>query len=187
MNLILASASPRRSELLAREGVDFTVSPSGVEEYPAGTFPPRELAEKNASLKAKDQSVKNPGQWVLGSDTVVVINETTLGKPIDLDEGARMLRLLSGNWHEVVTGVSLICDDREIVFHEVTKVRFKELSDQDIANYQAQVPVLDKAGGYAIQEGGERIVAEVSGCRDNVMGLPVHRVVAELKQLTLHS
>ena len=181
VKLILASGSPRRSELLAREGVDFVVQPSGVEELLANSLEPVELARENSLLKARDISSKNPDAVVLGSDTVVVIDGHTLGKPQDLKEGAEMLRSLSGCWHEVVTGVALLSQEREEVFHETTRVRFKELSEKDIADYHAKVHVLDKAGGYAIQDGGEQIIAEVDGCRDNVMGLPVARVVTELK------
>ncbi|MGJ8723801.1 MAG: Maf family protein [Roseibacillus sp.] len=181
MKLILASGSPRRSELLAREGIDFLVQPSGVEELAANSREPVELARENSLLKARDISAKNPEAIVLGSDTVVVIDGHTLGKPQDLDEGAEMLRSLAGNWHEVVTGFAILKGEREEVFHEATRVRFKELSEQDIKDYHAKVHVLDKAGGYAIQDGGELIIAEVDGCRDNVMGLPVTRVVTELK------
>ena len=181
MKLILASGSPRRSELLTREGVEFIVQPSGVDELPANSREPVQLARENSLLKARDISAKNPEALVLGSDTVVVIDGNTLGKPKNLAEGAEMLRSLSGNWHEVVTGFALMTHDREEVFHETTRVRFKELSESDIADYHAQVQVLDKAGGYAIQDGGEQIIAEVDGCRDNVMGLPVTRVISELK------
>lgn len=185
MTLILASASPRRSELLAREGVRFRVVPSEIEEHAAGSLPPIELARANALLKARDIAIDRNGDLVLGSDTVVVVDERTLGKPRDLAEGAEMLRLLAGRWHEVVTAVALVTGKQELVFHETTRVRFLELTDQEIADYQARVQVLDKAGGYAIQEGGERIIAEVDGCRDNVMGLPVSRVVSELKNFSI--
>lgn len=181
MKLILASGSPRRSELLTREGVDFVVQPSGAEELLANSRGPIELARENSLLKARDVLVKNQDAVVLGADTVVVINGHTLGKPRDLEEGATMLRSLAGRWHEVVTGFALLVKDHEEAFHETTRVRFKELRDEDIADYHAKVHVLDKAGGYAIQDGGERIIAEVDGCRDNVMGLPVGRVLAELK------
>ncbi|MBK1832791.1 Maf family protein [Roseibacillus ishigakijimensis] len=182
MKLVLASGSPRRRELLAREGVTFTVFPSPVEEHAPGALPPVELARANALLKARDIFAGERSAVVLGSDTVVVVDDRTLGKPRDLAQGAEMLRLLAGRWHEVVTGVALLSPQGEEVFHETTRVRFKELSDEEIADYQARVEVLDKAGGYAIQDGGERIIAEVVGCRDNVMGLPVSRVVEELQK-----
>lgn len=185
MRLILASGSPRRSELLNREGLDFEVKPSPVEELAVNSCEPTELARQNALLKSRDvfnREHDHPvGRVVLGADTVVVINGRTLGKPRDLAEGAEMLRALSGRWHEVVTGVALLATDQEKVFHETTRVRFKDLSTEAIADYHAKVEVLDKAGGYAIQDGGELIIAEVDGCRDNVMGLPVSRVVTELK------
>lgn len=155
---------------------------SGVEELAPNSIAPVPLARENALLKARDIFTKNPAALVLGSDTVVVIEDQTLGKPVDLEEGAQMLSLLSGRWHEVVTAVAIISSNQEEVFHETTRVLFKKLSEEDIAAYQNQVHTLDKAGGYAIQDGGERIIAEVEGCRDNVMGLPVRRVVAELKK-----
>lgn len=184
MTLILASASPRRSELLAREGVSFQVIPSGIEEHAAGSLPPVELARANALLKARDIAAGRRGDVVLGSDTVVVVDDRTLGKPCDLAEGAEMLRLLAGRWHEVVTAVALVTEGRESLFHETTRVRFLDLDDEQIADYQARVHVLDKAGGYAIQDGGERIIAEVDGCRDNVMGLPVSWVVSKLENFS---
>lgn len=183
MNLILASGSPRRKELLAREGVKFEVESSGVEEFPANSMEPVALARENALLKARDVFSRKSDSVVLGADTVVVIGGQTLGKPKDLVEGAEMLRLLSNNWHEVVTAVALLSENGEEVFHETTRVCFRELSESDIAAYHAEVEVLDKAGGYAIQSGGERIIAEVEGCRDNVMGLPVGRVLTELQKI----
>ena len=181
MNLILASASPRRSELLAREGISFEIVPSGIEELPVGSLPPVELAVENALLKARDIAASYSEALVLGSDTVVVIDGETLGKPKDLEEGAEMLRSRAGRWHEVVSGVALVAKGQEVSFYETTRVCFKPLSEEEITDYQNRVHVLDKAGGYAIQDGGERIIAEVEGCRDNVMGLPVNRVVTELK------
>ena len=177
--LILASGSPRRKELLTREQVEFSVQPSSVEELLAGTMEPILLAKENALLKASEVAKSFPEICVLGADTVVVIDGVTLGKAVDLEDGAKMLRLLSGGWHEVVTGCALLMGRRKSVFHQVTRVRFRDLSEDDIANYHSQVEVLDKAGGYAIQEGGELIIAEVEGCRDNVMGLPVRRVLEE--------
>lgn len=184
VNLILASGSPRRRELLAREGVAFEVRPSGVEELAPNSVEPVTLARENALLKARDIAEQHQEAIVLGSDTVVVIDGTTLGKPMNLEEGVGMLKSLSGRWHEVVTAVALLSEGKEEVFHETTRVLFKKLSEEDIAQYHADVEVLDKAGGYAIQEGGERIIAEVDGCRDNVMGLPVGRVVNELKNFS---
>ena len=184
VELILASGSPRRRDLLAREGVKFEVQVSGIEELAPNALEPVSLARENALMKARDIFIRNVGATVLGADTVVVVDGRTLGKPKDLVEGAEMLRLLSGRWHEVVTGVALLSRTCEEVFHETTRVRFKVLWEEEIADYHARVHVLDKAGGYAIQDGGERIIAEVEGCRDNVMGLPVERVVDELTQIS---
>lgn len=158
---------------------------SGVDELPPGALPPMELARENALIKAQDIFSCHPNDCVLGADTVVVIEGQTLGKPRDLAEGARMLRLLSGRWHEVVTGVALLAPEREEVFAVETRVRFRDLKESDIADYHAKVHVLDKAGGYAIQDGGERIIAEVDGCRDNVMGLPIGQVLSALENFSL--
>jgi septum formation protein len=167
--------------LLAREGLTFIVSKPGVDKFLPGTQSARELAEANAALKARDVAAGFTENIVLGADTVVAIEDRVLGKPQDLAEGVEMLRALSGRWHEVVTGVALVLYDRCTVFSETTRVRFKSLSEDDILRYHQEVNVLDKAGGYAIQDGGDRIIEEVQGCRDNVMGLPVTRVLEKLQ------
>lgn len=183
MKLILASGSPRRSELLAREGIAFTIIPAEVEELKGGSLPAEELALTNASLKARDVAQSHQNDLIMGADTIVVVEGQVLGKPRDLDEGAQMLRILSGKWHEVITGVALVSGGKESLFAETTRVRFQILSEKDILDYHERVHVLDKAGGYAIQDGGDCIIAEVEGCRDNVMGLPVQRVIESLKNL----
>lgn len=185
MKLILASGSPRRRELLAREGVDFEVITSGVDELLPNSRAATDLARENAFLKAREVFTQHPDRVVLGADTVVVVEGNTLGKPRDLTEGVAMLRELSGRWHQVVTAVALLSPNQKLVFHEETQVLFHELSDEDIKSYQEEVHVLDKAGGYAIQEGGEKVIQEVRGCRDNVMGLPVNQVLLRLKEMAL--
>ncbi|MDP0492636.1 MAG: Maf family nucleotide pyrophosphatase [Verrucomicrobiota bacterium JB023] len=184
MKLILASGSPRRSELLSREGFDFEVIPSAAEELLGGAMEPVALSVENARRKAVLVREQTQGGVVLGADTVVVVEGETLGKPADLNEGREMLRKLSGRWHEVITGVALLAEGREKLFHEISRVRFHSLSEDAITDYHSRVQVLDKAGGYAIQEGGEMIIAELDGSRDNVMGLPVKLVQEELAQLT---
>jgi septum formation protein len=159
----------------------FIVAKPEVAELQPGEHPARELAEGNAALKAKDIATDFPENVVLGADTVVAIEGRVLGKPQDLEEGAEMLRALSGRWHEVITGVALQLRERREIFAETTRVRFKSLSEDDILSYHEDVEVLDKAGGYAIQDGGDRIIEEVAGCRDNVMGLPVTRVLEKLQ------
>lgn len=160
------------------------VVPAQVEEFGAGKMDAEELALANASLKARDVARIYPDTMVLGADTVVVIHGQVLGKPRDLAEGAEMLRMLSGQWHEVITGVAFVLDGQETTFAESTRVRFQTLSEKDILNYHTIVHVLDKAGGYAIQDGGDCIIAEVDGCRDNVMGLPVSRVTEFLNNFS---
>lgn len=184
VKVVLASGSPRRSELLAREGLTFLVVPAQVEESKEVTTTPEDLALANASLKAGAIAPDYPDVAVLGADTIVVLEGRIFGKPRSLPEGAEMLRALSGRWHEVLTAVSIMHQGEKVLFAEETRVRFNRLSEETIQDYHRQVDVLDKAGGYAIQESGELIIAEVDGCRDNVMGLPVARVLEALQNLT---
>ncbi len=179
--LVLASGSPRRQELLRREGIRFSTEVTNVPELEGGEAAPVPLAQENARRKAKAGLAKHPEAIVLGADTIVVLKGETLGKPCDLAQGAEYLRRLSGETHEVITAVALYWAEGELEKYESSKVTFLNLSEEDIAAYHRDVEVLDKAGGYAIQEGGERIIAKVSGCRDNVMGLPVSLVSQMLK------
>ncbi len=184
--LLLASESPRRRELLRKAGIAFgiAVPEGGVEELKEHADP-RLLAKINAERKAAAVAERHPGKLVLGADTIVVCGGRIIGKPRDLDDAASILALLSGKVHEVITAVALICKDGNIrdVWCETTRVHFRQLSDDDIAGYLRLVPVLDKAGAYAIQEYGERIVEAVEGDLDNVIGLPVAAVMAHLKTL----
>jgi septum formation protein len=178
--LILASGSPRRRELLRERGVEFEVVTAGVAELDAATSPglaPAELAIANARLKAAAVTRLRPGRWVLGADTVVALAGRIFGKPASLEEAGDFLRALSGRTHEVMTGVTLLSPEGgEASFHEISHVTFRILSDDIITRYLAEVPVLDKAGGYALQERGEWIVAGVAGSRTNVIGLPVEKL-----------
>ena len=170
--IILASGSPRRRELLAEMGVRFEVVTAEVEELSAG-LAPVELAVENARLKAQAVAAVQKGRWVLGADTVVALGARVLGKPGSLEEAAEFLRALSGRGHEVITGCALVAPDGGVeIFHDVTRVTFRALNEEVIARYLAEVHVLDKAGGYALQERGEWIVAGVAGSRSNVIGLP---------------
>lgn len=178
---MLASSSPRRRELLARAGVRFEVVISPAEEIHDATMRPDLLCEANAVLKAAAVAEQRPEATVIGSDTLVFIDRTPLGKPVDLGEARQMLRRLSGRTHQVCTGVCVIAPGGERrVFHEITEVRFRDLDEQVIETYISLVNPLDKAGAYGIQEFGEMIVAEISGSFENVMGLPVERVVEAL-------
>lgn len=176
--MILASASPRRSDLLSQAGISFRVEPARVEEREDTAGDPVEIVCHNAELKAAEVAGRFPGEWVLGADTVVALEERILGKPRDEKDAFGMLRRLSGKTHRVHTGVCLLSPEgKREVFAESTKVTFHALADADIRNYIRDVPVLDKAGAYALQDQGERIVSRVGGSRSNVIGLPVEAVL----------
>ena len=176
--VILASVSPRRRELLRQVLPDFTVVESMATELHDATLGPRRLCEVNAERKAMSVAERYPDHLVLGADTLVFLEDQPLGKPTDLDEARTMLSRLSGRIHQVVTGVCLVhrTGARARLFSEVTYVRFRTLEAVDIEEYLAQVPVLDKAGSYAIQHEGHRIVDLVEGSLSNVIGLPVEAV-----------
>lgn len=181
MPIVLASASPRRSELLEKAGVVFDVIPSPAEEIHDAEMAPGFLCELNAALKAEAVAVMRPDAMVIGADTLVFIDGIPLGKPVDLTEARFMMRRLSGRSHQVCTGVCVIAPSGErSMFHDLTEVVFKDLTDEEIDDYFALVNPLDKAGAYGIQEHGERIVCEIRGSFENVMGLPVDKVIEAL-------
>lgn len=177
--LVLASASPRRRDLLVAAGIGFETDSAGIDEITEGPSP-EHVAVENAVRKAEAVSPRHPGRIVLGSDTVVSLDGLLFGKPSDNDEAEWMLRALSGRVHEVVTGVCLIRDTDRRVFHETTRVRFRPEHEIDFAAYLLRIDPTDKAGGYSAQEDGGELIASISGCRDNVIGLPVRRLLAEL-------
>ena len=180
MRLVLASGSPRRRELLEREGLEFEVIPSPADELGPEEASWDELCELNAVLKAR--AVPVDGAWVIGADTLVQVGGRVLGKPRDLSDAREMLRTLSGREHEVRTGVCVVDPEGAAhAFQEITRVRFHELDEAAIDAYFARVDPLDKAGAYGIQEHGERIVAGIDGDYDNVVGLPVRRLLGLLR------
>lgn len=172
--VVLASASPRRSELLSHLPVDFTVFPSDASEVHNEQLTVREVCMVNAYRKARAVAKQFPDHLVLGADTLVALNNRLYGKPADITEAERMLSELQGKTHEVVTGVCLMHLRSHSVktFSETTWVTFKELDPEDIHNYVMKVATLDKAGAYAIQEFGDLLVAGLDGSYDNVVGLP---------------
>jgi septum formation protein len=181
--LILASSSPRRAELLRQLPLKFRVVPSNATELWHEHLSPLELCQLNAHRKARAVAKKNPDALVLGADTLVFLRNEILGKPRDLAEAKRMLTMLTGRAHQVVTGVSLIHlrAHRERIFAVSTDVLFRSFSEATVADYLAKVDPLDKAGAYAIQQHGEWLVSEIAGSFSNVVGLPLERLESELK------
>lgn len=218
--IVLASASPRRQELLKNAGVEFVVKPANIREVRNHGESARAFAERMAKEKAravwnvlgpkglttkvtKLHEGKQDSKFVLGADTVVVIQSTgvgrapadcgatgvlpvddelVLGKPIDANDAARMLRLLSGREHQVITGVCLIAPGFEDVRSETTAVYFSEITEREVRNYIASGEPMDKAGAYAIQGGASRWIAKIEGDYSNVVGLPVDLVLKMLRE-----
>jgi septum formation protein len=181
MGLILASASPRRSELLRKARLVFRVEPAHVPEERTDGEDPMEYAKRLASDKARAIAAKHPNDIVLGADTIVIADGHVLEKPMDEADAARMLRMLSGRTHEVTTGVCLCGPHVEVVETETTRVVVAELSEQEIADYIHTGEPMDKAGAYGIQGMFSRWVTGVEGDYSNVVGLPIARVCRMLK------
>ncbi len=181
MPLILASASPRRAELLRNAAINFTIEAAHVAEQPFPNEAPLEYAQRLAHDKARAMFAGHRDSAVLGADTVVVVDEDLLEKPIDDDDAARMLRLLSGRTHQVITGVCLVAPAFERTEAEITQVVFSPLSEDEIAYYVQTGEPMDKAGAYAIQGIASRWVEHIEGCYFNVVGLPLPRVYRMLK------
>jgi septum formation protein len=181
--LILASASPRRVELLKQLKLDFQVVPSDASEMFDDQLSPLELCQLNAHRKARLVAKKYPDAMVLGADTLVFLKDEIMGKPADVAEARRMLGRLQGRTHQVVTGVSLIHLRalRERTFAVSTEVTFHPLTADQINLYLSKMNPLDKAGAYAIQEHGDTIVAEISGSFSNVVGLPLEMLKEEIR------
>jgi septum formation protein len=180
--LILASASPRRQELLRSAGVAFTVQPADINETPRAGEAPRDCAERLAREKALAVLKSRPQQCVLGADTIVVVDDIILGKPRGADDAGRMLRLLSGRTHEVITGVCLAASAFEDTRSATTRVTMCEVSDEEIRSYIATGEPTDKAGAYAIQGIASRWIPRIEGDYSNVVGLPVALVYAMLRE-----
>jgi septum formation protein len=204
--LILASASPRRQELLRNAGIAFTVDPADIDETPLAGEAAQACAERLARAKARAVHKHHPQDFILGADTIVVIDDVILGKPRDADDAARMLRLLSGRKHAVITGVCLIFPAKqhsspsakeaaplrssrqqpaiplERTSAETTVVIMSEISDDEILAYVATDEPMDKAGAYAIQGIASRWIPRIEGDYSNVVGLPVARVYSMLRE-----
>jgi septum formation protein len=195
--LILASASPRRQDLLRSAGISFSVQPADIDEAPLLGEVARNYAHRLAREKASFVARLHPHRFVLGADTIVVVDEIILGKPRDAADAVRMLRMLSGRTHEVITGVSLArpassgesdqpqlrAENRELRTEiQSTLVAVSELSDDEIHRYVATGEPMDKAGAYAIQGMASRWISRIEGDYSNVVGLPVALVYRMLRE-----
>ena len=175
--IILASASPKRKQLLAEAGYKFTVQPADIDEsaFPSDGVSPCEYAEQLALAKAKNISDKFPDSIVIGADTVVDFNGEIIGKPADEKEAERITRKLFSRPHKVITAVAVVRlnDSTEIIESDTTIVYPKKLSDEQIAGHIKSQSWRDKAGAYAIQETGDEFIKKIDGSLTNVMGLPM--------------
>ena len=182
--LILASESPRRKYLLKQTGLSFKVIPSRIDEtkIPRSKSSPSDYVRVLAEAKANDISVKYPGNWVIGADTIVLIENMILGKPDSKDDARNMLKQLSGKTHQVLTGYAIVCRSKGRSFSDTvtTQVLFKNLTEAEIEWYIHTQEPFDKAGAYAIQGLGTFIVKSITGSYTNVVGLPVCEVVEHL-------
>ena len=182
--IILASKSPRRKELLSLMGIkDFKVVVADIIETIDGKLSPPKIVENLSYQKAcavSNLCCKN--DIIIGADTLVFFNNTVLGKPSSPDDAVRMLSLLSNGWHKVISGICVINHDRIIVDHEITEVKFKQLSNSEIQNYVATGEPLDKAGAYGIQGLASLFVERINGDFYNVMGLPICKLGEMLKK-----
>ena len=185
--ITLASASPRRRDLLAQANINFEVCPADVQEFDDPRAEPAALVHHNANLKANALANAKPTALVLGSDTTVSLKERILGKPTDLNAARTMLKELSGQTHTVYTGVALMCRQLKLddVFVETSEVTFKTLNDDTITEYFNIVNPLDKAGSYGIQAGRELIIDHYEGSLANIMGLPIESLLKRLEDLGL--
>ena len=186
MQLILASQSPRRQELLGLITPDFSVCPADIDEALDGSADLADEVARLAAGKARAVADLYPQAAVVGSDTLVVLDGRALGKPADAQDACRMLGLLSGRTHEVMTGLALYVPGQGMRTDTVvTRVRFADLSDEEIASYVASGEPMDKAGAYGIQGLGARFIEGIAGDYYSVMGLPVRRLYALMRQMDL--
>jgi septum formation protein len=183
MHLVLASGSPRRADLLRAAGIPFEVFPVEVDERFRPGEKPEHAVARLAEAKAVIAAASHPDAVVLGADTTVVVRGEALAKPADAEDAARMLRLLSGRSHDVLTGICLWREGRRLVHVEPTRVRMAELGESDIAWYVSTGEPFDKAGGYAVQGLASRFIEGIDGSYSNVVGLPIASVYGLLKEL----
>src|SRR6202166_4864547 len=180
--LVLASASPRRQELLRNAGFAFEVQPADIPENVLPGEDAKKYAERLAREKALAVSLQHPHDTVLGADTIVAVDGQLLGKPANSADAARMLHLLSGRDHEVITGICLVVKGQPFVASETTRVTVDRITDKEIADYVATGEPMDKAGAYAIQGIASRWIPRIEGDYSNVVGLPVALLYAMLRE-----
>ena len=179
--IILASGSPRRAEILGFSGVEFEKQVADIDETEKPGEKPDAYVKRLAVEKASHIAEKNPDRIVLGADTTVVIDELIIAKPVDLNDARRMLKLLSGRWHEVLTGVSLVRNEQIVSDVQTTKVKFGEMNDEEIEFLVQKGEPLDKAGAYAVQAQASLFIEKIVGDYWNVVGLPINLVYNLLK------
>lgn len=180
--VILASSSPRRKELLQTAGVEFEIHVKDVDEsVPEGT-PPADAAKMTAAKKAAAIAEEYKKDIVIGADTIVVADGRILGKPKDKADAVNMLKMLSGIEHEVITGVCILCGDEKDCFAQISRVKFYDLTDEEIETYVSSGEPMDKAGSYGIQGLGCTLVERIEGDYFNIVGLPVAEVCRRIKK-----
>ena len=182
MQLILASQSPRRQQLLQLLRVNFTVKPADIDEAMDPTLPPQQEVARVSRLKA-EATPRNPGDVVIAADTIVVLGNRVLGKPTDKADAITMLQALSGRDHQVMTGITVLRDGDAITHTEITDVHFRPLTEDEILSYVETGEPMDKAGAYGIQGYAAPFVEGIRGDYYNVMGLPVCRLQQMLHRL----
>lgn len=184
MELILASASPRREELLKKITDDFIIVPAQIDEAVPDFIPALQYAEFLAVQKARAVALQNPDAVVIGCDTAVIADGVVLGKPKNKEQATEMIQCLSGKEHQVITGCALFYGEKSISFSEETKVRFYSLTESEISDYVQTDEPYDKAGGYGIQGAGALLISGINGDYYNVVGLPVAKLSRVLQSFT---
>ena len=184
--LVLASSSPRRKEILEQVGYSFRLRKQNTDESEVPTLTPEEMVKELAVLKGRNTPFQQENEVILAADTVVAYQGRVFGKPTSEEDAYNMLKSLSGEIHEVYTGVMLRLKEKELVFAERTLVQFWELTDDDIWNYIRTKEPFDKAGAYGIQGPGAVLVQQIEGDYYNVVGLPISRTVRALKEFSIY-
>lgn len=182
MNIVLASNSPRRTQILTQAKIPHVVIPSTTKEIVDPLLSPIQVVESLAYQKAIDVYKNNNSSLVIGADTIVVVDNLILGKPTDKNDAIRMLQMIQNKTHQVITGVAIIYQNQKKLFHEVTNVSVKKLTLQQINDYIDNEFVYDKAGSYAIQGIFKKYITSYTGEYENVVGLPIKRLKEELKE-----